>query len=58
MKKKYVNLNVEVVDVQLSDCIAGSKRPVGLTRGTSVLSECDATSEDEATEGGMIFKPW
>ena len=48
MKKDYVNLNVQVVDVQLSDCIAGSMtiddaKPFNIEAGTTLNQEIDGT---------------
>ena len=42
MKKNYVNLNVQVVEVQLSDCIAGSVPPVSVMSGMTENNEVDA----------------
>lgn len=39
MKKDYVSLNVQVVDVQLSDCIAGSISDFSVKEGTTDITE-------------------
>ena len=39
MKRDYVNLKVQVIEVQLSDCIAGSGQQVNVQRGTTLKVE-------------------
>lgn len=51
MKKKYVNLKMQVVDVQLSDCIAGSRPCLELNNGSAELSETD-------TKGNLFMNEW
>ena len=57
MKKEYVNLNVQVVDVQLSDCIAGSHssdaRPFEIDPGKTLNQEIDGT-----TPNSVFFETW
>ena len=53
MKKKYVNLKIQVVNVQLSDCIAGST-PVSIKRGSYASHEIDGTQ----IENINIFSKW
>ena len=57
MKKEYVKLNVQVVDVQLSDCIAGSHssddRQFVINGGSTLNQEIDGT-----VSGGIGFDKW
>ena len=41
MKKDYVSLKVQVIEVQLSDCIAGSGTTNDAVTGISTTSEAD-----------------
>ena len=55
MKKNYVNLELQVVDVQLSDCIAGSVPSiVYLKSGVSVNNEVDTAHGSSS----VSFKTW
>ena len=51
MKKDYVSLNVQVVDVQLSDCIAGSSN-FTVTEGTTDITEVNSMN------GKITFGSW
>ena len=53
MKKKYVNLKIQVVNVQLSDCIAGST-PVSIRNGVYSAHEIDGTKGAKDN----IFSKW
>ena len=53
MKKNYVNLDLDVVKVQLSDCIAGSVPSILLTEGTTDIIEVDTRSSAKA-----VFSTW
>ena len=48
MKKDYVNLKVQVVEVQLSDCIAGSVGP----------QVKEGTMEVDEVNGRAMFSAW
>ena len=54
MKKEYVNMEVQVVDIQLSDCIAGSNTQVKIQAGSSEVDEVDGTESGSFTK----FSPW
>lgn len=41
MKKEFVSLTLQVVDVQLSDCIAGSE--VNVQTGQTIINEIDGS---------------
>lgn len=56
MKKDYVSLKVQTVEVQLSDCIAGSNSPVKSVTGVSSTSEADGLNP--ATGHGVKFSAW
>lgn len=51
MKKKYVSLKVQVVEVQLSDCIAGSSN-FTVTEGTTDITEINNMN------GKISFGTW
>ena len=51
MKKKYVSLKMQVVEVQLSDCIAGSSN-FTVTEGTTDITEINNGN------GGISFGTW
>lgn len=51
MKKDYVSLTVQVVDVQLSDCIAGSSN-FTVTEGTTDITEINNNG------GSISFGSW
>ena len=49
MKKDYVNLKVQVIEVQLSDCIAGSGiNQVAVGQGASEISEVNDVESFDA----------
>lgn len=54
MKKEYVSLSLKIVDVQLSDCIAGSN-VISVGGGDHINNEIDAsglgTGDDSASFG-------
>lgn len=55
MKKDYVSLKMQVVDVQLSDCIAGSIGPnsdFSVTEGSTDITEINNTG------GSINFGTW
>lgn len=53
MKKDYVSLNVQVVDVQLSDCIAGSGNTTfSVNQGLSV------TNDGSSSTTTFTFDTW
>lgn len=57
MKKDYVSLKVQVIEVQLSDCIAGSCRStIKAVKGVSSTSEADGLNP--ATGHGVKFTAW
>ena len=57
MKKNYVNLELQVVDVQLSDCIAGSVNPnVNVLHGTVYNHELVDVSK--GGNGSIEFGGW
>lgn len=51
MKKKYVSLKMQVVEVQLSDCIAGSSN-FTVTEGTTDITEINNMN------GSISFDTW
>lgn len=51
MKKKYVSLKMQVVDVKLSDCIAGSSS-FSVKEGTTDVTEINSMS------GTITFGTW
>ena len=51
MKKKYVSLKMQVVEVQLSDCIAGSIN-FTVTEGTTDITEINNMN------GSISFGTW
>lgn len=57
MKKDYVNLKVQVIEVQLSDCIAGSIPVLRNTKGRSSIHEVDLSNKG-ISEGGVTFSGW
>lgn len=57
MKKEYVSLSLKIVDVQLSDCIAGSNDPVSIQSGTTGFDELD-TSGLGSGNGSADFGTW
>ena len=50
MKKNYVSLKLQVVEVQLSDCIAGSN-PVNVNLGNTLKQEVNETHK-------VMFDTW
>ena len=50
MKKDYVNLKMQVVEVQLSDCIAGSNQ-LGVNGGDSIKAELNDVSTTKVSAG-------
>ena len=54
MKKNFVSLSVKVVDVQLSDCIAGSNS-VGVSEGQILNQEMNGFS---GRKGAFDLDQW
>lgn len=54
MKKEYVSLNLKIVDVKLSDCIAGSSI---ITKGSTSFHEIDASNYSTG-DGTVTFSSW
>lgn len=55
-KKEYVSLSLQIVDVKLSDCIAGSG-PVSIQTGQTIVNEVDG-SETGSGDGSISFGTW
>ena len=56
MKKEYVNLKVQVIEVQLSDCIAGSAPTSKVLGGVSVNHEVGVQGNGVVRFGGWAQK--
>lgn len=57
MKKTFVSLSLQVVDVQLSDCIAGSS-VVTTQPGTTMINEIDCSGLTDTGAGTVHFDKW
>lgn len=57
MKKTFVSLSLQVVDVQLSDCIAGSS-VVTTQPGQSIINEIDGSGLTTSGDGSVSFDKW
>lgn len=55
MKKEFVSLTLQVVDVQLSDCIAGSE--VNVQTGQTIINEIDGSGLGSG-DGVVSFDKW
>lgn len=55
-KKEYVSLSLQIVDVKLSDCIAGSA-PVSTQTGQTIVNEVDG-SKTGSGNGSISFGTW
>lgn len=56
-KKEYVSLSLQIVDVKLSDCIAGSGGPVSIQTGQTLVNEVDG-SKTGSGDGSISFGTW
>ena len=56
MKKDYVSLNVQVINVQLSDCIAGSGKTFKIKQGTTEAKE--VSTKKFGGSDDMVFELW
>lgn len=57
MKKTFVSLSLQVVDVQLSDCIAGSS-VVTTQPGQTIINEIDGSGLTGSGDGSVSFDKW